>query len=98
MKTGGLDAEYGRVTGGIVNVVTKSGGNTFRGSLFGFNSGGACSRTTTRHLIVRRTTTTVSNIDRQWDFGGTLGGYVVKDKLWFFGSYAHMYRRDQTTE
>jgi hypothetical protein len=35
VKTGGLNAEYGRMTGGVVNVITKSGGNTFRGSGFG---------------------------------------------------------------
>ena len=92
VKTGGLDAEYGRMTGGIVNVVTKSGGNTFRGSLFGFNSGGACSRTTTRHRSPaddddRRRNRPAVGLRRQ------LGGYIVKDKLWFFGSYAHMFRR-----
>ncbi len=39
-KTGGLPAEYGRNTGGILNAITKSGSNTFRGSLFGFTEGG----------------------------------------------------------
>ena len=39
-KTGGLPAEYGRNTGGIVNAVTKSGSNVFRGSVFGFTEGG----------------------------------------------------------
>src|SRR5207244_2975486 len=34
IKTGGYQAEYGRATGGIVNVVTKSGGNEFHGSVF----------------------------------------------------------------
>ena len=40
VKTGGLPAEYGRMTGGVVNVLTKSGGNTFKGDLFGFYEGG----------------------------------------------------------
>jgi outer membrane receptor protein involved in Fe transport len=35
VKTGGYEAEYGRSTGGIVNVITKSGGNEFPGDLFG---------------------------------------------------------------
>ena len=35
VKTGGYEAEYGQATGGVVNVVTKSGSNTFRGSVFG---------------------------------------------------------------
>src|SRR5215470_6114529 len=39
--TGGYNAEYGRATGGIVNVVTKQGGNTFHGSVFGYWKPGA---------------------------------------------------------
>jgi len=96
VKTGGLDAEYGRMTGGIVNVVTKSGGNTYHGSLFGFNSGGGLQSEDDTAAKRPQTTTTTSTIQRQWDFGGTLGGFLVKDKLWFFGSYAHMYREDNT--
>ncbi|HMC20856.1 MAG TPA: TonB-dependent receptor, partial [Thermoanaerobaculia bacterium] len=37
VKTGGYEAEYGRSTGGIINVITKSGGNDFRGDLFGYH-------------------------------------------------------------
>src|SRR5262249_28072818 len=36
VKTGGYEAEYGRATGGIVNVITKSGGNAFHGDVFGY--------------------------------------------------------------
>ena len=36
MKTGGYEAEYGQATGGVVNVVTKSGTNQLAGSLFGY--------------------------------------------------------------
>jgi hypothetical protein len=96
VKTGGLPAEYGRVTGGTLNVVTKSGGNEFHGLAFGFNSGGGLQATNTTAADRPQTTTTVSNIDRQWDYGGTLGGYIMKDRLWFFGSYAHMFQREQT--
>jgi hypothetical protein len=97
VKTGGLPAEYGRATGGTLNVVTKSGGNVFHGMAFGYNAGGALQAENSTAADRPQTTTTVSNLDRQWDYGGTLGGYVVKDKLWFFGSYAHMFQR-QTTE
>src|SRR5207237_9065186 len=37
VKTGGYEAEYGRSTGGIINVITKSGGNDFTGDVFGYN-------------------------------------------------------------
>ena len=36
VKTGGYQAEYGRNTGGVVNVITKSGGNEFHGDIFGY--------------------------------------------------------------
>src|SRR5437764_8099162 len=37
VKTGGYEAEYGRATGGIINVITKSGGNDFHGDAFGYH-------------------------------------------------------------
>src|SRR5262249_35831416 len=40
VQTGGLNAEYGRLTGGNLNVITKSGGNTFHSDVFGFGEGG----------------------------------------------------------
>src|SRR5205085_7812241 len=36
VKTGGYEAEFGRATGGIINVITKSGGNEFHGDVFGY--------------------------------------------------------------
>ena len=87
LKTGGLPAEYGRMTGGVINVITKSGGNTFTGSVFGFNEGGALQADDATESQRPQTTTTVANLDRRWDVGFTLGGYVVRDRLWFFGAY-----------
>lgn len=86
VKSGGLTAEYGRVTGGIVNVVTKSGSNVFRGSIFGFAEGGglfADDNTRDKRPV---TTTTVTNLSGQWDTGAQLGGYFVKDRAWFYGT------------
>jgi hypothetical protein len=87
LKTGGLPAEYGRMTGGVINVITKSGGNTFSGSLFGFTEGGGLQADDTTESDRPRTTTTVVNLDERWDVGLQLGGYIVKDRLWFFGAY-----------
>ncbi len=41
-----------------------------------------------------QTTTNVTSIQDRWDYGGELGGYVVKDKLWFFGAYNRTNRTD----
>jgi Carboxypeptidase regulatory-like domain/TonB dependent receptor-like, beta-barrel len=73
--------EFGRGSGGIVNVVTKSGTNAFHGNAF---------------LFIRNDALDTSNVPDQppppltrYDFGGTLGGPVRKDKAWFFGSFEH---------
>jgi hypothetical protein len=85
-KTGGLPAEYGRNTGGIVNAITKSGSNTFRGSLFGFTEGGFLRANDSTRDERPQTTTQVTDTSHLGDVGGTLGGFIVKDRLWFFGS------------
>ncbi len=82
--TGGYNAEFGRSTGGVVNVVTRSGSNQFKGSIFGYAGSG---------LLVARaapTPTQSSSIDTEGDVvydadvGFELGGPVVRDRLWFY--------------
>ena len=79
--TNSFDAEYGRNSGSVVNVVTKSGTNQFHGSAFEFF------RNTV--LDARPFTFTPSNKPafQQNQFGGTLGGPIRKDKTFFFASY-----------
>jgi len=97
VKTGGMPAEYGRMTGGAINVLTKSGSNDFHGSVFGFfeGKGLAARNTTVADLPVW--STTVQNLEQKYDFGASLGGYVLKDKLWFFGAYNRVNETDDTT-
>ena len=97
VKTGGLPAEYGRMTGGVLNVLTKSGGNNFKGDIFGFYEGGSLQSDDSTASLRPATTTTVNNIDKRFDYGADLGGYLVKDKLWFFGAYNRTSRTDNYT-
>jgi hypothetical protein len=97
IKTGGIPAEYGRMTGGAINVLTKSGGNAFHGSAFGFFEGKGLSSDNTTAPERPTTTTTVNKIDQKYDFGASLGGYLVKDSLWFFGAYNRVSQTDNTT-
>jgi hypothetical protein len=97
VKTGGLPAEYGRLTGGAINVLTKSGGNDFKGSLFGFYEGGGLQSDNETASKRPNTTTSVPDIDNRFDFGGELGGFLAKDKVWFFGAYNRTSRTDNTT-
>ena len=87
VKTGGLPAEYGRMTGGMINAITKSGGNEFTGDVFGFDQPGGL-RSGDSSLDQRPFTAGSTTTDHsQLDFGLDAGGYFVKDRLWFFGAF-----------
>jgi hypothetical protein len=81
--TGGYNAEFGRATGGIVSVVTKSGGNELRGSVFGTLRPGAL--VSGAKVIEREGSSIDSKTDLAyaWDLGAEVGGPIVKDRLWF---------------
>ncbi len=83
VKTGGYEAEYGRATGGIINVITKSGGNEFRGDVFGYLDSDSLQADTEN---VVSTAGTAEGFSRK-DYGADLGGYLMRDKLWFFLAY-----------
>jgi hypothetical protein len=89
VKTAGFEAEYGQSTGGVVNVVTKSGTNAFHGNFFGYfqPSGLEAGRET-----VQTPNGTVNDIGQDnIDFGVSLGGPLAKDKLFFFGAFNPQY-------
>ncbi len=83
VKTGGYEAEYGRATGGIVNVITKSGGNDFSGDVFGYHD--SDSLQANAKTVVSTAGTTEGF--RRDDFGADLGGPIMRDRLWFFAAY-----------
>ena len=82
--TGGYMPEYGRTTGGAISAVTKSGGNEFHGAVFGTWTPGALTgapqAVVTQNAVIN-SNVALSNIG---DIGATIGGYIIKDKLWFF--------------
>src|ERR1051326_1585535 len=77
IKTGAYGPEYGRSTGGIFNVITKSGGNQFHGDVFGYG--------TTKGLVreVKNFPFTSSSFTgfSEADVGGDIGGPIVKEAL-----------------
>jgi len=77
--TNNFDAEYGNYSGGIVNVVTKSGTNQFHGSGFEFLRNTA--------LDSRNFFSPERSFYRQNQFGGTVGGPIQQNKLFYFGAY-----------
>ncbi len=93
VRTGGLSAEHGAMMGGNISSITKSGGNEFHGGLYAyyFDDGlGAKERRLQNPTIIN-----YRSAFKQYDVGGFLGGYFVKDKLWFFVAYD--YNKTDTT-
>jgi hypothetical protein len=98
VKTGALPAEYGRLTGGMINAITKSGGNEFKGDAFGYDSPSGLRADNSSFTERSGTTPSVTELGTQLkDFGGDLGGYMMKDRLWFFGAYDRVNSTDLAT-
>ncbi|HJZ77373.1 MAG TPA: carboxypeptidase regulatory-like domain-containing protein [Vicinamibacterales bacterium] len=80
--TNQYDAEFGRTAGAVVNVVTKQGTNSFHGSLFDSYTG--------TNLAAKDFFVAQKNLDKpqtaQKDYGGTIGGPIVRNKAHFFYS------------
>jgi Carboxypeptidase regulatory-like domain/TonB dependent receptor len=82
----GANAEFGRSSGGFVNVITKSGTNDLRGSLHYYGKFDALSGSP-EHTYPSGATQTFDPDFRQHQFGFTLGGPLKKDKAFFFVAY-----------
>ncbi|HET9837889.1 MAG TPA: carboxypeptidase regulatory-like domain-containing protein [Candidatus Angelobacter sp.] len=76
--SGGASAEFGRTAGGVVNVVTKSGTDEVHGTLFHFQRLEALTANTSDGKPLQ-------DFHRE-QFGGTIGGPIVKHKMFFFGA------------
>ena len=95
--TGGYNAEYGRATGGVVNVVTKSGSNEFKGSVFGTFQPGFLTRATESAPVNAASIDFKGDVAYSGDFGFELGGPIIKDKLWFFVGFAPTFGKTDIT-
>jgi hypothetical protein len=92
VNTSSYSAEYGRSAGGVVNAITKSGTNEFHGGVFYYqrnNKWGARNPLATKSELINGVFTPVGfkPKDVRHQFGGTIGGPIVKDKAFFFFSY-----------
>ena len=88
VQTNSYSAEYGRGSGAIVNVVTRSGTNDFHGSAFDFIRNG--------DLNARNFFAATPDQLKRNQFGGSIGGPILRNKLFFFGSYQGTQSRDVT--
>jgi hypothetical protein len=81
VQTNAYNAEYGRYSSGIVNVLTKSGTNRFKGSVFEYFRDKSLTANEWGSQLEKPPLT-------RNQFGGTLGGPLVQNKTFFFGSYS----------
>ena len=89
-----LGAQDGQHTGGLVNVVTRSGTNTYHGSAFEFirnNYLDATNFFSTCTPVAPATTCTAKDTLHQNQYGGTFGGKILRDKLFAFAGYQHLH-------
>jgi outer membrane receptor protein involved in Fe transport len=82
VKGGGYEAEFGRSTGGIVNIITQSGSNEFRGSAYIYAANQNFAQTARRGTLEFE-----SEGFESYDIGVSLGGPIVRDRLWYFVAY-----------
>ena len=82
VMTGGISAEYGRFTGGVVNSITKSGGNEFSGSIRDSLTNDDWTDENPLQETANRENIDVLN----QVYEATLGGYILRDRLWFFAA------------
>ncbi len=79
IQTGNMSAEYGNAVGGVVNVVSKSGKNAIHGDVFEFLRNGS--------LNARNFFAPTQDTLKRNQFGGSIGGPIKKDRLFYFGTY-----------
>jgi hypothetical protein len=79
VETSSLPARYGHHAASAVNIITKSGTNSFKGSAFEFNRD--------YHFNAKNHFAATRDSLRRNTFGGTIGGPMIKNKAFFFGGY-----------
>ena len=92
--TSNFSAEYGRATGGIVNVTTRAGSNDFHGTLFEFNRVSALAS----NDFDNNARGFEKDVFTRNQFGYSVGGRIIKDKLFFFSSTEWIRVRSQSSQ
>jgi hypothetical protein len=91
VQTHGYNAEFGRAAGGVMSTVTKSGTNRIHGTAFEFHRDDALD---SKNFFAKGDAPPF----KRDQFGGTLGGPIVANKLFYFGSYEQLRDRNSVTQ
>jgi len=90
IKTSAFGADQGLSTGGVFNVITKTGGNEFHGDLFAYGLPKSFVRATKNFPL----TGSAPNGYAELDAGGDIGGPIIKNRLTFFAAFNPQYRKN----
>ncbi len=93
VKSGGFEAQYGQALGGVVNVLTKSGTNDMHGSVYSYFAPARFEATRPNVDLLTVNQQTIINGQGNYDFGGDLGGYLKKDKVFWYGGFNPQFAR-----
>jgi hypothetical protein len=85
--TAGITAEFGGGASGVVNVVTKSGGNRFSGSAYGHVVNGSFQASNISADLAALGVGRTQTLDKDHNYGVSFGGPVFRNKVWFFANY-----------
>lgn len=100
VKTGGISAEFGGALGGVISAISKSGGNAFHGDVHYYLSGNKLSAAPRQRLLLSPSDDTTTSYyqdkkqkDNRNEIGYSLGGYMKKDRLYFFSAASPRWTR-----
>jgi outer membrane receptor protein involved in Fe transport len=91
VKTAGYEPEFGASTGGVTNVITKSGSNELRGTGFGYVRPEQLERDWNQITTINGTVNTTET--RLWDAGAEAGAPIVRNKVFIFGAIDRVFER-----
>jgi len=94
VQTNGMSAEFGRTSGGVISMITKSGTNAYHGSLFEFLRN---EKLNANDFFANKAGRAIAP-DKVNQFGGTFAGPLKRDKLFFFYNYEGYRERSASTE
>lgn len=87
VTTGGIEAQYGQALGGTINVTTRSGGNNYFGAVYAYWTPNALSPDPPQPNESKVNKGTENHGEFVMDYGVEAGGYFIKDRLFWFGSF-----------
>lgn len=94
VKTSGFEAQYGQALGGVVNMITKSGGNDLHGGGYFYFAPNTLEGTRRQPNAVRFNKGTENHGQSNYDLGGELGGYLKKDRIFWYGGLNYVWNRE----